>query len=192
MTDYDSIHERGRALEEEYFRKKNRELIDKMRLQADRDDARRGMASATGLDDPEMLQQLESLGFTADTVALLPLVPVVQMAWVDGNVTDAERNAILKIARTRGIAEASAAFRQLTAWLANRPSPGVFESGTRLIRAMIDAPVPDAQKISPDDLVAYCETIASASGGLLGINKISSEERALLASLAGDLKKRRS
>jgi hypothetical protein len=192
MTDYDSIHERGRALEEEYFRKKNRELIDKMRLQADRDDARRGMASATGLDDPEMLQQLESLGFTADTVALLPLVPVVQMAWVDGNVTDAERNAILKIARTRGIAEASAAFRQLTAWLANRPSPGVFESATRLIRAMIDAPVPDAQKISPDDLVAYCETIASASGGLLGINKISSEERALLASLAGDLKKRRS
>lgn len=192
MADYDSIHERGRALEEEYFRKKNRELIEKMRIQADRDDARRGMVSATGLNDPEMLQQLENLGFTADTVALLPLVPVVQMAWVDGNVTDAERNAILKIARTRGIAEASAAFRQLTAWLANRPSPGVFESATRLIRAMIDAPVQDAQKISPDDLVAYCETIASASGGLLGINKISSEERALLASLAGDLKKRQS
>jgi hypothetical protein len=192
MADYDSIHERGRALEEEYFRKKNRELVEKMRLEAGRDEARRGMAAATGVSDPETLQQLQNLGFTPETVGLLPLVPVVQMAWIDGNVTDAERSAIMKIARTRGIAEGSAAFHQLTAWLADRPAPGVFESATRLIRAMIDTPAQDAQKISPDDLVAYCETIAAASGGLLGINKISSEERALLTSLAGDLKKRQS
>lgn len=190
MADYDSIHERGRALEEEYFRKKNRELIEKMRLETGRDEARRGMAAATGVSDPEMLQQLQNLGFTPETIGLLPLVPVVQMAWVDGNVTDAERSAIIKIARTRGIAEGSAAFHQLTAWLADRPAPGVFESATRLIRAMIDAPAQDAPKVSPDDLVAYCETIAAASGGLLGINKISSEERALLTSLAGELKER--
>ena len=192
MVDYDSIHERGRALEEEYFRKKNRELIEKMRAESGRDEARRGMAAAVGVTDPEMLQQLQNLGFTPDTVGLLPLVPVVQMAWVDGNVSDAERAAIMKIARARGVADGSAAFRQLTAWLTDRPAAGVFEGATRLIRAMIDAPAADTQKISADDLVAYCETIASASGGLLGINKISSEERALLASLAGELKKRRS
>jgi hypothetical protein len=191
MADYDSIHERGRALEEEYFRKKNRELVEKMRLDAGRDEARRGMAAATGVTDPELLQQLQNLGFTPETVGLLPLVPVVQMAWVDGDVSDAERSAIMQIARTRGIAEGSAAFHQLTAWLADRPAPGVFESATALIRAMVDAPAADAQKIAADDLVAYCETIAAASGGLLGINRISSDERALLASLASDLKKRR-
>ena len=191
MAEHDSIHERGRALEEEYFRKKNRELIEKMRQDAGRDEARRGMAAATGVSDPEMLQQLQNLGFTPETVVLLPLVPVVEMAWVDGNVTDAERSALMKIARTRGIAEGSAAFHQLTAWLADRPADGVFDSATRLIRAMLDAPAQDAQKISSEDLVAYCETIAAASGGLLGITKISSEERALLASLSHDLKKRK-
>jgi hypothetical protein len=191
MADYDSIHERGRALEEEYFRKKNRELIGKMLQEATREEARRGMAAATGLSDPELLRQLQNLGFTPETVALLPLVPVVQMAWVDGSVSDAERSAIMKIARTRGIAEGSAAFHQLTAWLAERPAAGVFDSATRLIGAMIDSPAKDAKTISADDLVAYCETIAAASGGLLGIHKISSEERALLASLAGDLKKRK-
>jgi hypothetical protein len=190
MTDYDSIHERGRALEEEYFRKKNRELIEKMRLEASSDEARRGMAAQVGLNDPEALRQLQNLGFTPETVGLLPLVPVVQMAWVDGNVTDAERSAIFKIARTRGIAEGTAAYHQLGAWLADRPAPAVFESATRLIRAMLDAPAQEANRISPDDLVGYCETIAAASGGLFGINRISSEERALLASLAGDLKNR--
>ena len=190
MTEHDSLHERGRALEEEYFRKKNRELIEKMRLDATNDEARRSMGAQLGLNDPETLQQLQKLGFTADTVILLPLVPVVQMAWVDGSVTDAERSALFKIARSRGIAEGSAAHHQLSAWLADRPAPAVFESATRLIRAMLDAPAQDATKISPDDLVAYSETIAAASGGLLGINKISSEERALLASLAAQLGKR--
>src|SRR5687768_9244884 len=190
MADYDSIHERGRALEEEYFRKKNRELIEKMRLAAGRDEERRSMAAATGVDDPEMLQQLQNLGFTPETVGLLPLVPVVQMAWVDGNVSDAERSAIFKIARTRGIAEGTAAHHQLAAWLADRPAPAVFDSATRLIRAMLDAPAQGTNTISPDDLVGYCETIAASSGGLFGINKISAEERALLASLAGELKKR--
>ena len=86
--------------------------------------------------------------------------------------------------------EGSAAYHQLSAWLADRPAPAMFESATRLIRAMLDGPAQDASAISPDDLVSYCETIAASSGGLLGINKISSEERALLASLAGELKKR--
>ena len=190
MADYDSIHERGRALEEEYFRKKNRELIEKMQLEAGRDEARRSLGAQIGLNDPEMLEQLLKLGFTPETVSLLPLVPVVQMAWVDGNVTDAERSAILTIARTRGIADGGAANLQLAAWLAARPAPEVFDGATRLIRAMLDAPAQEATTISPDDLVAYCETIAAASGGMLGINKISSEERALLANLVADLKKR--
>jgi hypothetical protein len=190
MSDKDALHERGRALEEEYFRRKNRELIEKMRLEARRDEARRDMGAQTGLEDPETLRQLQTLGFTPETVVLLPLVPVVQVAWADGEVADAERSAIFKVARARGIAEGSAAYHQLAAWLSDRPAPQVFSSATRLIREMLDAPGQDQARISADDLVAYCETIAAASGGLFGINRISAEERALLTSLAAELKTR--
>jgi hypothetical protein len=44
--------------------------------------------------------------------------------------------------------------------------------------------------LNADDLVAYAEKIASASGGVFGIGKISSEERKLLSGLAADLKGR--
>lgn len=189
MTDYDAIHERGRALEEEYFRKKNKELLEKMQREARSEDARREMGARLGVDDPEMLRELQKLGFTPDTVTLLPLVPVVQVAWADRHVTDAERGAIVKLARARGIAEGEAADHQLTAWLADAPAPEMFAGATRLIRALLDTG--EQTSISADQLVGYCESIAAASGGLFGLNRISAEERAILTTLAEQFKGRR-
>lgn len=189
MVDHDSLQERGRALEEEYFRKKNRELVDKMQQEARSEQARRDMGAQVGIDDPEMLRELQKLGFTPETVGLLPLVPVLQVAWADGSIAPAEREAMLALAQTRGIADGSAAHHQLKAWLADRPSAEVFASATRLIRAVLDSPAGDQQKMSADELVAYAESIASASGGLFGLRSISPEERAILTSIATQLKK---
>jgi hypothetical protein len=191
MPEDNPLSDRGRAFEEDYFRKRDRELIEKMRKASVAEDARREMSSRTGLQDPAMLQELEALGFTPDTVALLPLVPLVQMAWAEGGVSDAERKLIVKLARARGIEEGNAADRQLAGWLSARPDPQVFARASRLIRAMLDAPAGD-HTISADDLVKYCESIAAASGGILGINRISAEERALLNTIANDLKSRQS
>ena len=189
MAEHDSMQERGRALEEEYFRKKNRELVEKMQLDARQEQARREMGARVGLDDPEMLRELHKLGFTADTVALLPLVPVLQVAWADGSVAPAERDAIFTLARTRGIADGSPAYHQLKAWLVDRPSPAVFSSATTLIRAILDTPLGD-KPVTAEELVAYCESIASASGGLFGVRSISPEERAVLGTIAQQLKGR--
>ena len=189
MGDGNPLQDRGRSLEEEYFRRKNRELIEKMQHDERSEQARRDMGAQVGIDDPEMLRELQKLGFTAETVALLPLVPVVEVAWADGSVAAAERDAIRSLARSRGVADGSAAYHQLEAWLGDRPAPEVFSGATRLIRAILDSPAHDRQTVSADDLVAYCESIASASGGLFGVRAISPEERAALASIAGRLRK---
>jgi hypothetical protein len=181
------LADRGRAIEEDYFRKKDRELIEKMRQASAAEAARRELSEKSGLQDPELIAELEALGFTPETVALLPLVPLVQMAWAEGGVSDAERKMILQLARTRGIEEGSAADRRLAAWLASRPDPHVFSSATRLIRATLNSEASAAGSMSADDLVKYCEEIAAASGGIFGINRVSSEERALLNAIARDL-----
>jgi hypothetical protein len=189
MPEDNPLSERGRGLEEDYFRKRDRELIERMRKASAAEDARRAMETKTGLDDPALLKELEELGFTPDTVALLPLVPLVQMAWAEGGVSDAERKLIVQLARARGIAEASAADRQLSSWLSSRPHADVFARASRLIRAMLDTPAAE-HGLTADELVKYCENIAAASGGILGINRISAEERALLNTIARDLKAR--
>jgi len=188
MSNNDIFAERGRSLEEDYFRKKDRELVDKMRQAAADAALRAELGARTGLTDPQLLEELQALGFTPDTVALLPLVPVVQVAWAEGGVTPAERSLIVKLARARGIAEASAADLQLDDWLHRRPSEDVFARATRLISAMLAVPGP--QQLNADDLVKHCESIATASGGIFGLNKVSPDERQLLASIAQQLKAR--
>jgi hypothetical protein len=188
----DAVTKRGRSLEDDYFRKKDRELIEKIRVAAAAEQARKDLGHQAGLDDPELVQELLDLGFTPDTVGLLPLVPIIQMAWAEGGITKAERELILRLARSRGIEAGSTADGQLTAWLTEQPPEAVFTRARRLIRAMLDSGSAPSDALNADDLVKYCEDIASASGGILGIGRISAEERALLTSIAADLNARRS
>ena len=190
MVDHDRFHERGRALEDEYFRRKDRELIEKIRQAGAAEQARQDMERKTGLSDPELLKELEGLGFTPDTVGLLPLVPLVQVAWAEGGVTDAERALVVRLARSRGIAAGSPGDDQLTRWLATRPAEAVFTHAARLIRAMLESGA-EQTDLSADNLVKYCEEIAAASGGILGVGRLSAEERNLIAGIAADLKARR-
>jgi hypothetical protein len=186
----DAIANRGRTLENDYFRKKDQELVERMRRATAEAEARKGLSAGTGLDDPEMLKELLALGFTPDTVGLLPLLPLVQVAWAEGGVTEPERRMVNTLARARGIAEGSPAGRQLAEWLTSRPDEDVFARATRLIAAMLEAEGSEPGALTADDLVKYCENIAGVSGGVFGIKKMSGEERALIASLAKGLRSR--
>lgn len=192
MPDNDMLRERGRSLEEDYFRKKDRELIERMRQAAADEQARQELAKTSGLDDPALLQELKELGFTPGTVTLLPLIPVLRVAWAEGGITGAERDLLVRLARSRGVAEGSEADRQLSEWMVRRPDDSVFTRAGRLIRAMLDSRAAETADLSADDLVEYCERIAAASGGVLGIGRISGEEKTLLAAIAQDLKSRQS
>ena len=189
MVERDGTTERGRKHEEDYFRKRDRELIERMRQAATAEQTRKDLQAKTGLQDPELLRDLQELGFAPDTIALLPLVPVLQVAWAEGGVSPAERKLIVELARSRGIESGSAADQQLAAWLDRAPGASVFERATRLIRAMLDRPGPAATDLSADGLIKYAESIASASGGMFGIGRVSTEERKILENLASKLKK---
>lgn len=191
MPDDNIFADRGRSLEEDYFRKKDRELVERMRQAAAAEEARQEMGRKTGLVDGELLHELQELGFTPATVSLLPLVPIVHMAWAEGGITSQERALLVQLARSRGIEEGSEADHQLNAWMTQRPDAAVFTRAGRLIRAMLAAGTPEAGTLSADDLVKQCEEIAGASGGMFGIGRISAEERRLLSAIAADLNARR-
>lgn len=176
--------------EDDYFRKQDQELIDKMRKAAAAEDARRELGAKSGIQDPDLLAEVERLGFSADTVSLLPLVPILEVAWAEGGVSPAERDLILQVARSRGIDAGSAADRQLADWLADRPAADVFSRARRLIAAMLSAGTGAGHDLSADDLVKYCESIAAASGGILGLGKVSSGERAVIEQIQHALKNR--
>lgn len=190
MTENGFLDDRRRGLEEDHFRRKDRELIEKMRQAAALERARSEISARSGLTDPELVRELQELGFTPDTLGVLPLVPIVQMAWAEGGITPAERKLLVTLARERGLDEGSPADRLLSDWMTHKPSPDVFSRATRLIRAMLDSG--EVSDLSADDLVKQAERIAAASGGMFGIGSVSADERALLAKISEQLKTRSS
>lgn len=185
----DGITDHIRAQEDEYFRKKDRELVEMLR-KADADaKAREGLELETGLHDPDMLRELDLLGFRPSTIALLPLVPVLQVAWAKAGISSAERVLILNLARARGIERGSPADHQLRHWLDVKPSDDTFHKATRLISAIIEAPSHRVH-VTADELLEYCDRIAHASGGMFGIGVVSPEERAAIQEIAASLRKR--
>jgi tellurite resistance protein len=189
MADKEFLGDRRRKEEEEYFRKREEQLIDKLRQRRSEEATRGRMAERTGMADEEILRDLEALGYTPDTVVLLHLVPLVEIAWADGGVSDRERALILEAARTRGIEAGSAADQQLTTWLAARPSADLFEKTLRAIGAILEARPSEEREADGRDLLSYSMAIASASGGILGLGRVSQEEQQVLARVTQELER---
>ncbi len=184
----DPLFDRARAQEDEYFLKKDRELIELLRQKAKVQEELRALGQEVGVTDEGLIHELAELGFTPDTVKLLPLVPVLEMAWAEGGVTDAERKMVVDLARGRGIDAGSTADHLLTDWLDRRPEDSVFRRAGSLISALVESG--GRFDIGPDDIIKYGEAVAEASGGLFGIRRISTEERATLSRIAAEIKGR--
>jgi len=189
MAEQDAFGDRRRSLEEEYFRKHEQELIEKMRRRAEEEAERRRLGEQAGVADEEILKDLQALGYTPETVMLLHLVPLVHMAWAEGNVSNRERTLIIEAARSRGVDAGTAADQQLATWLTQRPSGDFFDRTLRVIGAMLQARPLQEREASQRDLLSYCSAIASASGGILGFRIVSDEERQVLARISQELER---
>jgi hypothetical protein len=183
--------DRRRAKEDEYFYRQEQELMEKLRQRNQEEATRQRMAERSGVADEEILRDLQALGYTPETVMLLHLVPLLQMAWAEGSVSDRERDLILEAARSRGIDKDSAADRQLGAWLDNRPSEELFDKTLRAIGAILQSQPSAAHDASEQDLVTRLTAIASASGGILGFGKVSPQEQEVLARITREMERAR-
>jgi hypothetical protein len=189
VAEKEFLGDRRRNQEEEYFQRREQELIAKLRQRGHEEATRRRMAEGTGVADEEILRDLEALGYTPETVMLLHLVPLLQMAWAESGVSDRERTLIIEAARARGIDEGSPADRQLASWIAARPSFELFEKSPRVIGAILQARPAEEREASQRDLLSYSTAIASASGGILGFGMVSPEEQRVLARIAQEFER---
>jgi hypothetical protein len=190
MTSQEFLGDRRRAQEEEYFQKREQELIAKLQQRAHAAAARGELAARTGVADQEILDDLAALGYTPETLMLLHLVPLIQTAWADGGVAEREQELIVEAARARGVEAGSPADQQLGEWITTRPSADFFDRTLRAVRAILQAQPADARATDEHDLLAYSAAIAGASGGILGFGKVSADEERVLAQISAALNAR--
>jgi hypothetical protein len=172
----------------DYFHKRDRELIVTARRQAVLEAQLRDLSGVTGLTDRQLLRDLQRVGYSAATASLLDLVPVVQVAWSDGGIDAQEREQIFAWARADGIGDDDPGAERLAQWLETRPSDEFFEATLRAVRALLEN-LPPAERVPIErKLVRRCRSVAAVSGGFLGLGpRISNVEESAIGRIISAL-----
>lgn len=187
----DIFRDRERGEEEAYFRREDAKLIAKLRQKAQLSEVAHALAEKLHADEPALLERIQKLGVTLATGSAFILAPLVEVAWVDGKVTDAERDTVLNIAKQRGVEPGSADYDQLLDWLAHRPSDEVFRTALEAIRIGLAVLSPDESEQRIATIIKACEDVAQAAGvidQLLNLDGASYAESALIAEIRRHLK----
>jgi tellurite resistance protein len=146
---------------------------------------RRRIGDSVGALDLSLADRISALGFDGDSAAAFDLMPLIHVAWADGRIQRKERGLILEVLSVRGFEPGSQAFLTVESLLERQPSEAFFEESLRVLKETLgDRPSVGAT------IVALCTQVAEAAGGMLGMRKVSPEERKLIAAIADALGER--
>lgn len=180
----DIIADRGKSLEDEFFRREDQRLLEKLRELKQVETTRASLAEASGIKNEAVLDKLLALGIRAEMVAALAVVPLAEVAWADGAIDARERTAVLAAAQKAGVAPGSAQYDLLARWLEHRPDAKLLTAWQHLIQGLGEKMTPAETAALKSALLDNARAVASASGGFLGLgSKISESEEALLKQL---------
>jgi hypothetical protein len=175
------LGDRKKALEESFFARENVKLLERLKAQKTRE----ALAKASGIESDEILEKLCALGVNADTWTAVSIAPLIEVAWADGKVDEAERRAVLSGAEANGIESGSPGYLLLESWLAHRPDGSLLEAWGAFIVGLCAELAESERESLKKKILGRARSVAEATGGFLGFgNKVSSEEEVILAELA--------
>ena len=179
------FEERRKSLEEEFFHRENQRQLEKLRQVRGMEQSREELSQASGIQNEVILDRLLELGITAQTVAALAVVPLVEVVWADGHLDEKEKQAFLQAAGQFGLSAGSVNYDLLKSWLSKRPDRRLRQAWREYIQGLCDALKPEQREALKSDLLRRARDMAEASGGILGLgSKISKAEMDMLEELA--------
>ena len=190
----DIFRDRERGEEDAYFRQQDAKLIAKLRQKARFSEIAHALAEKLHADEPVLLERIQKLGVTLDTGSAFILAPLVEVAWIDGDVSHAERDTILRIAKQHGVEPGSADYHQLLDWLAHRPSDEVFQTALEAIRIGLSVLPSNESEQRIETMIKACEDVAQAADWidqLFHLDRFSSTESAVIAAIRRHLESKK-
>ncbi len=187
--------DRARLAEDDYFRRRDAELIEQAQLgrqtrQQDTADILaaieiRALGDALGVPEAPLVGALHAAGFRAGNSALLDWLPAIDVAWVDSLDVRERHELRTHIAADPRADAASVAL--MTEFLFIQPSPELIDASREVLRRQLAALEPAARHTRLDTILERCESIAEASGGVWIIGAVSAGERRRIAAVRAGL-----
>jgi hypothetical protein len=184
-----TLEERGRALENQFYDKENKDKLAAMKSKLDSQRSKDELRKVSGMSDEAVLDKLVGLGLGANTIAALSLVPLIQVAWADGEIQDNERTAILQGAHGKGLEQGSDGYELLQSWLKRQPADDLFQAWEAYIKALASQLNDEQNRLLKNQIVGFAKMVAAAAGGILGFGKVSASEEKVLNRIEASFKR---
>lgn len=176
-----TMDERRKALEEEFFQRQERKLLERLREKSARDRSIAELRELSGIADEVVLGHLVDAEVSAETLMAFTLVPLVSVAWANGSVEEAERDAVLRAADEAGVRTGTAAYAALERMLEERPSRRLLTIWCEYARCLHGHLSESKRAGLVTDVVGRARGVAEAAGGLLGLGAVSAAEESVLS-----------
>ena len=178
MQEKDGFIARERWLEESWFRKEEERKLEEHHARLAREADRERIGQATGITDQEALLAIQEIGFSAGTIALLPLIPPLEIAWMEGGITSREADYLTHCARQQGIEAGGEADQALTRLLSAQPVESFFPASRQALRAQLLASPPPDREQRREEILTHCQEVARlATSRFLGRQSVPDEIR---------------
>ncbi len=121
----DIFEKREMYLEQEYFRKKEFELLEKLKGVFQKKMDKESLRKASGVTNEELLDRMVEIQLKGEMMAAFQLYPLVEIAWADGDLSEAEARSVLAAGEEHGIRPGTKAHEMLEQRLHRGPDPEV-------------------------------------------------------------------
>lgn len=177
-----NANDRARLAENDYFRRRDAELIAQARQAREQASAEsalalemRELADALGVHDAGSLGGLHAAGFRAGNTGLLDWLPAIDVAWVDA--LDVRERHELRVQMAADPRAEARSLTLMTEFLFIPPSETLMAAAREVLRRQLAAMDPAARRTRLAALVERSAAVAVASGGVWILGAVSGEER---------------
>ena len=180
MNPSDAFEQRRRALEDQFFYKRDQQLVANLRKEFEALEEKLKLSHVSGILDQRTLLDLVHAGVTAESLLAMRMVPMVIVAWSDHIVSSEERAAILTAAAHDKIEPGSASYNLLEHWLHERPPGEVVTAWREYVHELVKVASPELVTELRSRTSRLCHQVALASNSFWALGRIPAAKQQLI------------
>jgi hypothetical protein len=173
-----------RKLEDAFFSKQDAKLIEQLKLMEKMKEGKEALRKVSGIKSNDVLEKLIALDVRPETLVSLGQVPLVEIAWADGELDEKERKAMLKAVVDAGFEKGSINYSVIESWMTHKPSKELLTAWVHYARGLCENLTEEEKNRFREKTIDRAMQIAKSSGGFLGLGKkISKAEQKVIDTL---------
>jgi hypothetical protein len=170
-------------LENLFFYQKDRELMAHYEAMQKMQETKENLRRVSGLQDEHVLDKLLELNIRPEVLASLSTVPLVLVAWADGNVDAKEKDAVLGAVKKFGWEKGGIDYTLLERWLDRKPSTELADAWFLYVEGLCQKLSGEEVQAFKKEILDHARAVAHTSGGIFGLGAMSRDEKKMIAKI---------